>query len=210
MAQSPLLQKINQSYVEQLRRAPPDAQRRALQTFNRMASDLRKLPVSGNELMKESSRLITRIYPMHIGRLCMFYYYPKLQKELPYYDRFPLIMPIEVYNDGFLGLNFHYLPNRLRAQLMDAIYDTVIKDTHLNEKQRIFFSYRIMKRVIKIPNYMPTIKRYLYTHLRSRIHVLAPDAWNVALFLPLERFEKANIQRVHADSIRKIRNYGSF
>ena len=30
-----------------------------------------------------------------IGRLNMFFYDPKLKKKLPYYDTFPLVLPLE-------------------------------------------------------------------------------------------------------------------
>ena len=41
------------------------------------------------------------------GRLNMFIYSPKHSKTLPYYDTFPLVLPIEKYPDGFLGINLH-------------------------------------------------------------------------------------------------------
>ena len=47
------------------------------------------------------------------GRLNMFFYDPKYKKKLPYYDTFPLVLPIERYPDGFLGINFHYWINWL-------------------------------------------------------------------------------------------------
>ena len=53
--------------------------------------------------------------------LNMFVYDPKYKKTLPYYDTFPLVLPLERYNDGFLGLNFHYLPIPLRVRLLDKI-----------------------------------------------------------------------------------------
>ena len=54
------------------------------------------------------------------GSLNMFVYSPKLRNKLPYYDTFPLVLPLKRYKDGFLGLNFHYLPYALRARLLDA------------------------------------------------------------------------------------------
>ena len=36
---------------------------------------------------------------------------------LPYYDRFPLIIPTEQRGGRFWGINFHYLPYGLRVQL---------------------------------------------------------------------------------------------
>ena len=37
------------------------------------------------------------------GRLNMFFYDPKYKKTLPYYDTFPLVLPLENYPDGFLN-----------------------------------------------------------------------------------------------------------
>ena len=57
------------------------------------------------------------------GRLNMFVYGPKHAKKLPYYDTFPLVLPLERYSDGFLGMNFHYLPIPLRMKLLDRMLD---------------------------------------------------------------------------------------
>ena len=43
------------------------------------------------------------------GRLNFFFYDPKYKKTLPYYDTFPLVLPIERIPGGFAGINFHYL-----------------------------------------------------------------------------------------------------
>ena len=55
------------------------------------------------------------------GKLNMFFYDPKWKKKLPYYDTFPLVLPIERYPDGFLGINLHYLPIPLRIRLLDRL-----------------------------------------------------------------------------------------
>ena len=51
----------------------------------------------------------------------MFFYDPKIKRKLPYYDRFPLVLPIETYSNGFLGINFHYLSIPMRIRLLDRI-----------------------------------------------------------------------------------------
>ena len=49
------------------------------------------------------------------GRMNFFMYSPKYKDDarvLPYYDRFPLILPVQPlrpYTENFMGLNFHYL-----------------------------------------------------------------------------------------------------
>ena len=202
---------INKVFQNKLKTASLTDRKNAMSAYKAYASSLSRLDVNGNELMGTNPRkLFVRVGIAQIGRLCMFYYDPKTKAKLPYYDRFPMIMPIEIYNNGFLGLNFHYISNRQRAMLMDAINDRVINNRHLNQRQKIKLSYKIMKTVVRVPQYIPTIKRYLYSHLRSKIHVIEPDAWHFALFLPVERFEKASTGRVHKESMRKIQNYGAF
>lgn len=161
--------------------------------------------VSGNQIMNDRGRLRPYVMPQEIGRLCMFFYDPKTKDDLPYYDRFPLVIPIELYSDGFLGLNLHYLPAGYRAILMDNLYNTVYKNKMNDEKKRIRISYGMMNTISKNRYYAPCVKRYLYSHQKSRIYVLDPQDWNIALFLPTERFAKASKKRVHQESMQKIR-----
>ena len=70
-----------------------------------------------NPEVKETSR-------QKYGTMIMFTYDPKLKDKLPYYDTFPLVIPIEPAKDGFRGLNLHYLPPVLRAKFLDSLLDT--------------------------------------------------------------------------------------
>lgn len=205
--QTSILKALQGDFAEQLKASNAALRAASMTAYKEMASDLKKKTVSGNEIMAEGNKMINRVQPIHVGRLMMFYYWPKMREELPYYDRFPLVMPINIYPDGFLGLNFHYLPHKQRAMLMDALDKYVLKGFHLTDKKRIQLSYHVMKHALVNPLYVPTIKKYLYSHLRSRISLVDPKNWNIVLFLPLERFEKATMAQVHANSIRQIRKY---
>ena len=61
---------------------------------------------SPSQLMKDG-KLLGR---PSAGRMSMFFYDPKFKQRLPYYDTFPLLLPLEPMKGGFIGLNFHYLP----------------------------------------------------------------------------------------------------
>jgi hypothetical protein len=208
---SKVFRDLSATYSSILSQASPELREKALTTYRALAADLRRTPITGQTIMSDNeAKLITRIQPIHLGRLCMFYYFPKGHQELPYFDRFPLVMPLQADATGFLGLNFHYLPPKQRAILLDALDDRLLKQRQYSERRRMTISYAIMKRAMRTPLYIPTIKRYLYERLKSRINVLPPSSWNFSLFLPLERFEKASAARVHIDSLRKARTYGSF
>lgn len=137
-----------------------------------------------------------------LGNMYFFMYDPKHKKTLPYYDTFPLIFPIDISEKHILGINFHYLPHKLRAKLMDALYEHVTNERY-DEKTKMKISYGILKSATKYREFKPTIKKYLKTHIRSRLVYIHPAEWDAALFLNVAQFEGANQTKVWQDS-RKI------
>ena len=75
-------------------------------------------PTSAN-LLRDGKRTSSPTF----GLLNMFMYDPKLKDKLPYYDTFPLVLPIEEYSNGFLGINLHYLSMPIRIRLLDRLVD---------------------------------------------------------------------------------------
>jgi|TARA_E500000318_G_scaffold31967_1_gene31888 hypothetical protein len=138
-----------------------------------------------------------------IGRMYFFNYDPKLKRELPYYDRFPLIFMIGPAEGGFYGINLHYLAPTLRARLMDALYDTITNQNY-DETTRLRISYNILKGATKFRFFKPCVKHYLVNKVQGRFLEVFSNEWDIALFLPVERFEKANKRQVFNDSQRQI------
>ena len=147
-------------------------------------------------------RLSSNKKKIEIGKMYLFSYDPKTKEKLPYYDKFPLIFPIESYNDGFLGINLHYLPPLLRVKLLDALYDT-INNNKMNDSTKLKISYQILKSATKFRYFQPCVKRYLLSHIRSGFKEIEPTEWNKAILLPTQKFEKASESKVYQDSIRK-------
>lgn len=145
----------------------------------------------------------TLTHLMHPGRMYMFMYDAKHKKTLPYWDRFPLIFPIERYHDGFLGINMHYLHPVLRATLMDALY-TYVSNTKFDDSTKLNISYNILKDASRARYFKPCIKKYLNGHFRTQFLYIAPSEWDISLFLPLERFQKADKTKVWEDSRRAV------
>ena len=53
-----------------------------------------------------------------IGSMYLFRYDAKFKDKLPYFDAFPLCLPFEPTNNGFWGINLHYLPYLLRVKIV--------------------------------------------------------------------------------------------
>jgi hypothetical protein len=138
-----------------------------------------------------------------VGRMYFYYYDPKTKDKLPYYDRFPLVIPIETYNDGFLGLNLHYLPPNLRLVLLDKLYDLLNNDS-FDETTRFKMSYSLLSGATRYKEFKPCLKRYLFSHLRSNFIEVPADQWEIAVFLPVEQFVGATSTKVQKESKAKI------
>ena len=136
----------------------------------------------------------------HYGRMNMFFYDPKGRKTLPYYDTFPLVLPIERYPDGFLGINFHYLPMGLRLRLLDRIVD-FSNNTKFDESTIINADYAKLKNIKEIK---PTLKRYLAGRVKTRFRRVDADEFTVAALLPIARWKKGTQQDVYRDSRKMI------
>jgi hypothetical protein len=136
------------------------------------------------------------------GHLYFYRYDAKTKDELPYFDRYPIVFPFRRKTGGFLGLNLHYLPHELRAVLMDELYEFVVGE---EDTQKLNIIYRILKNAFSMKLYKPCVKHYLGDYIDSRIIRVYPEEWDVALFLPLQRFTKVSESRVYRDSISIIR-----
>ena len=137
------------------------------------------------------------------GYMYLFNYDAKTKDQLPYWDRFPLIFPFKMEADSFLGINLHYLPPLYRAKLMDALYD-LVSNKNFDEKTKLRLSYDMLNASARYKYFEPCIKRYLKSHVKSRFLLIPSNEWDIALFLPLERFTTGS-NLVYQESINKLR-----
>jgi hypothetical protein len=152
------------------------------------------------QVRNEQGRTTNKADP---GSMYLFSYDPKHKKTLPYYDRFPLIFPLGPARGGFYGINFHYLPLKLRARLMDMLYQ-VATDKKYDANTKLRLNYQVLKNIARVPYYKPTVKHYLNKHIKSNFIKVFAAEWDIALFLDCARFEKASQQKVWQDSQNMI------
>jgi hypothetical protein len=140
-----------------------------------------------------------------MGGLYYFVYDPKGKNDMPYYDRFPLVLPLKRTTDGFIGLNLHYLPLRYRILFMKKLMNFAIYNDE-DEIKRIRITYPMLDASSKLKEFRPCIKQYLYSHVKSRILAVEPEEWDVALHLPVHQFKKEKAKTVWQESVEEIRN----
>jgi hypothetical protein len=139
------------------------------------------------------------------GKLYFFLYDPKTKEELPYYDRFPLVLVLEKYDDGFLGLNLHYLPVKYRILFLRKLMQFAILDDE-DDIKRMRVTYDILNASKRFQEFKPCVKRYLFPHIKSRILAVQPNEWETAMYLPVHQFKGEKPQKIWKESMEEIRN----
>ena len=149
-------------------------------------------------ILQRSESLVSKSV---LGKMYFYSYDPKWKNDLPWYDTFPLVFPIEKYENGFLGLNFHYLAPKHRAILMDQL-KMFANNKKYDETTKLKLTYDMLKGFTKIKRARRTVHRYLTSKVKSKFVLVNADEWEVALFLPVERFRKGNKKQVWTNSGR--------
>jgi hypothetical protein len=104
---------------------------------------------------------------------------------------------------GFYGLNLHYLPMKLRAQLFDALLDTT-NNKKYDESTKFKINYQKLKGASSLKWYKPCIKHYLTSQVDSSIALVEAPEWEIAMFMPTHQFRKASASKVWAESRKKV------
>jgi len=146
-----------------------------------------------------------------VGRLNLFGYNPKFRKTLPYYDIFPLVLPLEPISGGFMGMNFHYLPPLLRFRLLERMQATAT-DQRFDSKTKFDVTYADIKnvRIVK-----PTIKdgqqvRHVIREKDLKGHLVNIDAEKAGVsdeIVPITTEENEDIQLRSAINLLKKECY---
>ena len=157
--------------------------------------------VNRDQLMREPE--VTRRATHSYGGMFMYFYDPKHKDKLPYYDRFPLTVPVEPAKGGFRGINLHYLPPVLRAKFLDALLG-ITNNKKYDESTKFNLTYRLLNGSRNMRYFKPCFKHYLLDHVKSRFAEVPAPEWEIATFLPTAQWEKSTAGRIYSDSRKTI------
>ena len=160
---------------------------------------VKNIKVSRASLIAQGPTRQRQVY----GRMYHFQYDPKMKGTLPYYDRFPLCIPVQKAPKGFHGLNLHYLHPRVRARFLDALMD-LTNNNNYDESTRMRLKYQMIKASSKLRWFKPCFKHYLSTHIQSKLLLINSADWEIAIFLPTESFRKKGKESVWTESRKQI------
>jgi hypothetical protein len=145
-----------------------------------------------------------------MGSMYCYVYDAKTKDKLPYWDRFPLIFPISLTGKGWYGLNLHYVPLQYRARLLQILYK-VMNNKKYDETTRLNLTYKYIMALGSLDKALAKVafKEYLTNRVKSRFIYIAPDEWPMAMYLPMEQWQKQSFSQAYFDietKIKRLRN----
>lgn len=135
-----------------------------------------------------------------IGKLYTYLYNPKTKEKLPYYDIVPLVIPVSYTNNGFYGLNFHYLSLPERNKLLNLILP--FSENGSNEKKKV--SYAKLQ-ALASGMWSPCCKRYLWDHIRTKFVNIPTEDWREIIKMPVISFQKSSASQVYKQTKRMMK-----
>lgn len=129
------------------------------------------------------------------GRMFFYEYDPKLKNVLSMWDKYPLVIILEQYEDGFLGLNLHYVSGGDRAKMLTRLLSNRIYNPELNVLKINIDHERFSAAAKNFPAFKQCIKRYLTSHIVGRALEIKPHEWGLAIALPIEDFQYNKLNR---------------
>ena len=142
-----------------------------------------RLSTNRSSVLNDAPRIASRAF---IGKMYLFHYDAKHKDTLPVWDRFPLVIPMDLYDDGFLGMNLHYLDPYSRLALLDQLHSYINNDKY--DDTTVFrLSYSLLQKSKSFSLVQQCLKRYLFEHLVSSMIYIEPDSWETAIFLPVQK-----------------------
>lgn len=114
------------------------------------------------------------------GRMYIFEYSPKLNaKQLPLYDRFPLVIVLEVTSNKMVGINLHYIPRKQRIKLFEKILNSKVSANNIRKNTKININ-------MKVPPQL--IKAYIPKGIKGNLIEIDANEWVTAINLPTAQF----------------------
>jgi len=180
-----------------------DKELTAVQWFRKSLADIRKKklgkPTDYEPLLLDKSRNVGRKLR---GQVLLFRYRP--DSKTKFYDRYPVIIVLEVTGSQIIGLNLHYVPPMDRIKLIllmnSLLYNQ--KETNLQKTRLKIFSLLNKKVFAK---YMgAAINRYTVKNIAGKPKLTTPEEWSYLAFLPV--FKGISPSKLYSEVLKQVNN----
>jgi hypothetical protein len=114
-----------------------------------------------------------------VGDFFIFEYDPKYRQFLRHWDKYPLVLVMDIYDNGFLGANLHYT----------------------TQKQRMIIAKKFLNRNVSIPSKL--LHRYIFNRADNLFFKVPEKELVEFAALPIEEFRDSKNRFVSATKVQK-------
>lgn len=122
------------------------------------------------------------------GSMYTFVYDAKHKKTLPYWDKVPLVIVLDIAKDGFIGLNFHYLSPTQREVFLNKILKFANQKgdpSMFTAKAQFNMSWKAVQGIAGADK---MIHKYLFKQIKSSMLEAPPNEWENVIYMPYQQF----------------------
>ena len=195
----------NTSYFDTLR-SGLNAPERTLASHKWFANKVKSLNGNINAMQMLKDPHFYKKNTFRPGFMYHFLYDAKHAETLPYWDKFPLMIAVGPAAGGFYGLNLHYIHPTVRARFLDKLVENTNNDKW-DETTKMRINYNMLTSIGKLKPFAPCFKHYLFDQVKSRIMMVPSSEWELAIFLPTEKFIGDRKQNIWRESKKQITGY---
>lgn len=135
-----------------------------------------------------------------VGNLLIMRYYAKDTKQI--FDVQPLVLILKINDSHMLGLNFHWIPFKMRIWLIRYIIK--INKERIRQKKRLNFDYKKVRPLLKKLKYAPCIRLYIKKRIGKTGVVIQPERLIEVAPLRTELFTSGlSAEKLYQLAIRK-------
>ena len=131
-----------------------------------------------------------------IGKMYFFEYDAIHKDKLPVWDRYPLVFPIDSHKANghsyMLGLNMHYLPPRLRCEVMLQLLK-LRNEKRYRQSTRLQLTWEVLKSMGNSKLFEHCVKLYRLDAVKSVFVNVPSQAWEQVVFLPTARWQHGKL-----------------
>lgn len=143
----------------------------------------------------------------------VFSYFPKGYQTLKYWDATPIIVSLGIHENTILGINLHFLPPDIRAELVDKMLNAANGSKGLNVPPKGQGMFRITYEHLKTMKYiagLSCLRAYDISRIIGRVVLIPSNEWANAVSLPFTDFHvagggRADKEKVWLETRRNIR-----
>lgn len=164
-------------------------------------------------ILYDPQRQSSKKFLMLEGRMFAFTYLPINHQTLEYWDATPLVISLGINDGKMMGINLHYLPPPIRADLLNKMLRTATGAKGLKMPPKGAGMFRIDYEDLKTMKFvagLSCLRSYDLSRIIGRVAMIPSNEWANAAALPYSDFRtggagKANEKMIWIETMQNIR-----